>query len=77
MTRGQLVPVQPYRIPRGRTAAEKRLAAVAALHQPFLNDDPLAQLTGRSVVCTECDGRRWPCPTAKLLGDWPGEDVAS
>ena len=73
MSRGHLTPVLEYRIPRGRTAAEKRLSAIASLHQPFATDDPLAQLTGRTLICTECDGKRWPCPTAKLIGPWPGE----
>lgn len=59
--------------PKGRTAAEKRLGAIAALHQPI----PDRYLPGRAV-CGECgDGRYgeapWPCATARLLGVWPGE----
>lgn len=57
-------------IPRGRTAAEKRIGAVAALHQPVPDRYRIYGAT-----CGECgDGRSpWPCVTARLLGAWPGE----
>jgi len=54
-------------IPRGRTAAEKRLSAIAALHQPV----PESIL--RDYTCGECRGH-WPCATARLLGAWPNEN---
>lgn len=72
-------------VPKGRSAAERRLAAIAALHQPIvipvrriLADEPHEYRT----VCNECvipDGygkttrAPWPCTTARLLGPWPGE----
>jgi hypothetical protein len=63
----------PIVIPRGRrSAAERRLAAIAALHQPVILTGPAAGLVGPG--CGQCSGR-WPCSTALLLGDWPQEDV--
>lgn len=57
-------------IPRGRSAAEKRLAAVAALHQPAPVFRPIDELCG--PTCGQCRSA-WPCATARLLGPWPGE----
>lgn len=68
-----LAPVTPIVIPRGRSAAERRIAAVAALHQPRPILTHLDALGGPQ--CGECQGR-WPCPTARLLGAWPGEPDA-
>lgn len=74
-------------VPRGRSKAEQRLAAIAALHQPVPRtpDRVLAieQVTTQ-WYCSECKQQtrygevslvRWPCNTAKLLGEWPGEPV--
>lgn len=60
-------------IPRGRTAAEKRLGAIAALHQPIPSggSPDVARLLG--AVCGQCRGM-WPCATALLLGAWPNDD---
>lgn len=55
-------------IPRGRTAAERRLGAIAALHQPIPN-----QIL-RDLTCGECRGM-WPCATARLLGCWPNDET--
>lgn len=55
-------------VPKGRSAAERRLSAVAALHQP-IPDRIYAVLGPR---CGECRGE-WPCATARILGRWPGE----
>lgn len=73
-------------VPKGRTVAERRLSAIAALHQPVARVYPADLLYRQQeevvYVCTECKasndvGRtvpaRWPCTTAKLLGPWPGE----
>ena len=61
---------QPIVIPRGRrSAAERRLAAIAALHQPVMPTGPAADLLDPG--CGQCRGGRWPCSTALLLGDWP------
>lgn len=66
-------------IPKGRTAAEKRLAAIAALHSPRLVDHGVVGRLdlGVEYICPECSSRvdktRWPCATARLLGQWPGE----
>lgn len=58
-------------IPRGRAAAEKRLAAIAALHQPVVvGGGDIAALVG--PTCPQCRSC-WPCATAALLGAWPGE----
>lgn len=79
MVRGDLTPVTAWRIPKGRTAAEKRLAAIAALHQPMVLDHGAVRGMdlGRELICPACSGRhenaRWPCATARLLGPWPGE----
>ena len=56
-------------IPRGRSAAEQRLAAIAALHQPMHDKYGIY----RHPICGECDGDTWPCATARLLGSWPGQ----
>lgn len=53
-------------VPPGRSAAERRLAAVAALHQPVISHIAFGP------TCGECH-TSWPCATAKLLGPWPGE----
>lgn len=68
-----LAPVRPIVIPRGRNAAERRLAAIAALHQPQTRMTHLDALLGPQ--CGECRAS-WPCPTARLLGSWPGEPDA-
>jgi hypothetical protein len=59
-------------IPRGRSAAEKRLNAIAALHQPLPagGSPQVASLLG--PTCGQCRGI-WPCATALLLGAWPNE----
>ncbi|MDO3331395.1 hypothetical protein [Mycobacteroides abscessus] len=54
-------------VPSGKSAAERRLSAIGALHQPVP-----AQLPGFGPSCSECN-TRWPCATAKLCGPWPGE----
>jgi hypothetical protein len=65
---------EPIVIPRGRrSAAERRLAAIAALHQPVMPAGPAADLVG--PACGQCSGR-WPCSTALLLGGWPNEEQA-
>jgi len=62
------------KIPRGRSAAERRLAAIAALHQPVIDGDSTeARIYGPRVCCSACRTSHWPCATAKLLGEWPGE----
>ena len=61
----------PIVIPRGRSAAERRLAAIAAIHQPIAESGHIGALVG--PTCRQCSGR-WPCATALLLGAWPGED---
>lgn len=68
-----LATVPPIVIPRGRSAAERRLAAVAALHQPAPILRAIDELCG--PTCGECK-TRWPCATARLLGQWPGEPDA-
>lgn len=68
-------------IPRGRTAAEKRLGAIAALHSPVVDGHDLFvnghDFSSRKLVCPECSDRyektAWPCATARLMGPWPGE----
>lgn len=70
-------------VPRGRSSAERRIGAVAALHSPIPR-----VISGRGIVpdeviyvCGECKmadryevrSVRWPCATARLLGEWPGE----
>lgn len=76
-------------VPKGRTAAERRLAAVAALHAPLERHHPGSSAGGVILeppqtyyVCGECkvpdrsygvQPARWPCATARLLGPWPGE----
>jgi hypothetical protein len=59
--------VIPIVVPRGRSKAEKRIQAIAALHQPV--EDRFL----RGHVCLSCS-KQWPCSTARLLGAWPGED---
>ncbi|SHU29236.1 Uncharacterised protein [Mycobacteroides abscessus subsp. abscessus] len=54
-------------VPPGKSAAERRLAAIAALHQPVMGQLPVL-----GPSCNECH-TRWPCSTAKLCGPWPGE----
>jgi hypothetical protein len=76
-------PVVRWQPPKGRSAAEQRLAAIAALHAPFSKDqgalvrDGMTIDFGRKVICQECSDRyeeaRWPCATARLVGPWPGE----
>lgn len=72
--------VVPLVIPRGRSAAEKRLGAVAALHSPRVLDHGTVGRVdlGQELICPACSNRydnvRWPCSTARLLGPWPGED---
>ena len=61
----------PVLISCGRSAAERRLSAIAALHQPVPENGQLGALTGPS--CRQCGGR-WPCTTALVLGAWPGEE---
>lgn len=58
-------------IPRGRSAAEKRLAAIAALHQPVVGGGDIGALVG--PTCPQCRSC-WPCATAALLGVWPGDE---
>lgn len=77
-------------IPKGRSAAERRVAAVAALHQPIVRHTPGSSVRGveleparTDLVCGECKVANrsygevvrapWPCATARLLGEWPGE----
>ena len=78
-------------IPKGRSAAERRLGAIAALHSPQARvvspqvvRDIILEVGYTYLVCGECkvagrnysDGvvpARWPCATARLLGEWPGE----
>ncbi len=77
-----------WSIPRGRSRAEQRLAAVAALHQPIPRTVGGTSVRGVVLeepetyfICGECkttgksyDGAipvRWPCTTARLLGEWP------
>jgi hypothetical protein len=79
-----------WTIPRGRSKAEQRLAAIAALHQPIARHTPGSVVQGIVLdppetyyICGECktagrayDGvkpARWPCTTARLIGEWPGE----
>lgn len=59
-------------IPKGRSAAEQRLGAIAALHQPIW-DARLGDLLG--PTCGQCRGSQWPCGTALLLGHWPNVEV--
>lgn len=62
-------------IPEGKTAAEARTTAIAALHQPILEAGALTALSGPS--CRQCS--RWPCATAQLIGAWSsqlGDDTA-
>lgn len=72
-----------WTIPKGRTAAEKRLAAIAALHAPYQIDHGVIRGydLGTELVCQECSNRfdkaKWPCATARLLGPWPGEVSAT
>lgn len=54
-------------VPEGKTSADTRTAAIAALHQPVPWAGPLAALSG--PVCRQCF--RWPCATAQLIGAWP------
>jgi hypothetical protein len=72
-------------VPKGRSAAERRVAAIAALHQPFAQIDPGHGIVADRTyyICSECTRRnrygdpvaaQWPCATAKLLGLWPGEE---
>ena len=84
MPRDQVAILSQFKIPRGRSAAERRLQAVAALHAPIpfiergiLRGDPDVQ----HLICGECrsgDSLRkhvaWPCATARLIGLMPGED---
>lgn len=58
-------------IPRGRSAAEQRLAAIAALHQPVVGSGEVGALVG--PTCPQCKSC-WPCATALLLGAWPGDE---
>lgn len=65
-------------IPRGKSEAERRLGAIAALHQPIPEPDRImVGLGGPRYHCGECGDRysrvAWPCATARLLGSWPGE----
>lgn len=69
----ELAAVTPIVIPRGRSVAERRLAAVAALHQPRPASTALDVVLGPQ--CPECRSS-WPCATARLLGQWPGETDA-
>lgn len=79
---GEIVKVE-FKIPRGRSAAERRLAAVAALHAPKVKDHGAVRGIdlGYEIVCPECSNRydrvAWPCATARLLGAWPGEEPES
>ncbi len=58
----------------GRGAAERRLAAIAALHQPVLDTTSFWGPCLRIQACVPaCRTNPWPCATAKLLGPWPGE----
>lgn len=67
---GQVVLV----VPAGRSAAERRLGAIAALHQPVWDTASTeARVYGPRHVCSACRTNNWPCATAKLLGPWPGE----
>lgn len=72
-------------VPRGRSVAERRLGALAALHQPIMRMSrgiPGLEAPQPYYVCGECKvsndmGRMvpasWPCTTARLMGPWPGE----
>lgn len=75
-------------VPRGRSAAERRLGALGALHQPVLVTQQPTVFRGDVLdagrewyVCGECKvpdemGRvkraPWPCTSARLMGPWPG-----
>lgn len=75
--------VVKFVVPKGRTAAEKRLSAIAALHSPRLIDHGVVGRVdlGHQVICPECSNHygkvSWPCATARLLGPWPGEAPTS
>jgi len=78
-------------IPKGRSAAERRLGAIAALHSPQMRSvsprvvqDIVLEVGYNYLICGECTvpggsysdhvvPARWPCATARLLGEWPGE----
>lgn len=74
-------------IPRGRSAAEKRISAIAALHSPQVVGAQSVhgiEIREPTLVCPECSSHardrygdrtwvRWPCATVRLLGPWPGE----
>ena len=61
-------------MPTGRGAAERRLATIAALHQPVLDTTSFWGPCLRIQACVPaCRTNPWPCATAKLLGPWPGE----
>ena len=59
-------------IPRGRSEAEKRLGAIAALHQPM----PDRYRIFDTPICRECGNSAWPCATARLMGTWPGDNTS-
>ena len=59
---------------RNRAAAERRMSAIAAMHQPVLDveyADPLLAQRKRSYHCAECSNRfdqqPWPRTTARIL----------
>ncbi len=60
-------------IPNRNRAAEIRLAAIAALHQPVSNPGPLGALTG--PVCPQC--ARSPCATERIAQHWPDRAPSS
>ena len=72
MSRAVAVTPATIVIPCGRSAAQRRLAAIGAIQQPNVDNGQLGALLGPS--CRQCGGRG-PCATALLLGALPGGEL--